>query len=84
VLVEHAATDSVLRKKLGILLAETEGTEKLSNEIENRIRTIGGSRSFVDWDKRKGLIQELNPCAPPSPARWRSKIPCWRPSEGGN
>jgi hypothetical protein len=57
-LVEHAATDSVLRKKLGILLAGTEGAEKLSNEIENRIRTIGRSRSYVDWDKRKGLVQE--------------------------
>jgi hypothetical protein len=59
VLAEHAGIDSVLRKKLGILLAGTEGAEKLSNEIENRIRTIGRSRSFVDWDKRKGLIQEL-------------------------
>jgi hypothetical protein len=74
VLVEHAATDSVLRKKLVIVLAGTEGAEKLSNEIENRIRTIGRSRSYVDWDKRKGLVQELDHLAPLSPARWQDRI----------
>jgi len=30
----------------------------LSMELEKRIRTIGRSHSFVDWEKRKGLVQE--------------------------
>jgi len=60
VLVAHAATDPVLRKKLGMLLAGTEGPGKLAAEIDKRIKTIGRSRSFVDWEKRKPLVHELD------------------------
>ncbi len=60
VLVAHAATDPTLRKKLGMLLAGTEGPGKLAAEIDKRIRTIGRSRSFVDWEKRKPLVHELD------------------------
>ena len=48
VLIAHAATDPALRKKLGMLLAGTEGPGKLAAEIDKRIKTIGRSRSFVD------------------------------------
>jgi len=58
-LVAHAATDPVLRKKLGMLLAGTEGPGKLAAEIDKRIKVIGRARSFVDWEKRKLLVQEL-------------------------
>ncbi len=60
VLVAHAATDPISRKKLGMLLASTEGPAKLAAEIDKRIKTIGRSRSFVDWEKRKPLVQELD------------------------
>jgi uncharacterized protein DUF6880 len=60
VLLEHAGSDSVLRKKLGMLMAGTEGAGRLDSELAKRIRTIGRSRSFVDWEKRKGLVQELD------------------------
>ncbi len=60
VLIAHAATDPALRKKLGMLLAATEGPGKLAAEIEKRIKTIGRSRSFVDWEKRKSLVHELD------------------------
>ena len=59
-LITHAATDPVLRKKLGMLLAGTEGPGKLAAEIDKRIKTIGRSRSFVDWEKRKPLVHELD------------------------
>ena len=59
-LVAHAATDPTLRKKLGMLLAGTEGPSKLAAEIDKRIKTIGRSRSFVDWEKRKPLVHELD------------------------
>ncbi len=53
-LVEHAEADPVLRKKLRILIAGTEGAGKLAAEIDKRIQTIGRSRSFVDCDSLKG------------------------------
>jgi hypothetical protein len=59
-LVAHAATDPILRKKLAMLLAGTEGPAKLAAEIDKLIRTIGRSSSFVDWEKRKPLVQELD------------------------
>jgi hypothetical protein len=60
VLVEHAGIDPILRKKLRMLLAAEKGAGNLATELERRIRTIGRSRSFVDWEKRKGLVQELD------------------------
>jgi hypothetical protein len=60
ILVEHAESDVVLRKKLRMLVAGTEGPGRLDSELAKRIRTIGKSRSFVDWEKRKGLVQELD------------------------
>ena len=60
VLIVHASTDPVLRKKLGMLLAGAEGAGKLAAEIDKRIKTIGRSRSLVDWERRKALVQELD------------------------
>jgi hypothetical protein len=60
VLVAHAGVDPILRKKLRMLLAAEKGAGNLAAELEKRIRTIGRSRSFVDWEKRKGLEQELD------------------------
>jgi hypothetical protein len=48
-LVEHAKVDSVLRRKLQLLLASEEGSGKLVAEIEKRIRTIGRSKSLIGW-----------------------------------
>ena len=60
VLLEHAGSDPVLRKKLHMLMAGTEGAGKLDSELAKLIRTIGGSRSVVNWEKRKDLVQELD------------------------
>lgn len=60
VLIGHAEADPVLRKKLAMLLAGTAGPAKLAAEIEKRIRTIGRSRSLLEWEKVKPLVQELD------------------------
>ena len=59
-LVVHAATDAALRKKLGMMLAAAKGAGSLAGEIDKRLKTIARSRSFVEWDKRKALSQELD------------------------
>ena len=59
-LVAHAATDTAFRKKLGMMLAAAKGAGSLASEIDKRLLTIARSRSFVDWDKRKALSQELD------------------------
>ena len=60
VLVEHAKVDSVLRRKLRLLLASKEGSGKLVAEIEKRIRTIGRSKSVISWERTKDIVQELD------------------------
>jgi hypothetical protein len=74
VLVDHADTDPALRKKLAMLLAGTEGPGKLAARIDKRIKTIGRSRSFVDWEKRKLLVQELTICARQPARAWPHRI----------
>ena len=32
-------------------------------EIDKRLRTIARSKTFIDWDRRKPLVQELDPQA---------------------
>ena len=59
-LVAHAATDTALRKKLGMMLAAAKGAGSLAGELDKRLKTIARSRSFVDWDKRKTLSLELD------------------------
>ena len=63
-LVDHAKVDPVLRRKLQLLLASKEGSDKLVAEIEKRIRTIGRSKSHIAWERTKDVVQEIG-----SPAR---------------
>jgi hypothetical protein len=59
VLIEHAEGDTILRKKLRLLLAGTKGPGKLAAELGKRIQTIadpvplltgtGASRSYRNW-----------------------------------
>jgi hypothetical protein len=60
VLMEHAKVDSVLRRKLRLLLASKEGAGRLVAEIEKRIRTIGRSKSLIGWERTKDVVQELD------------------------
>ena len=59
-LVNHAKVDPVLRRKLHLLLASKEGSDKLVAEIEKRIRTIGRSKSQITWERTKEIVQELD------------------------
>jgi hypothetical protein len=41
-----------------LALAAGESPAKLLAEIDKRIRTIARSKTFIDWDRRKPLVQE--------------------------
>jgi hypothetical protein len=56
---ELSAADSVVRKAAKLALAAGQSPAKLLAEIDNHIRTIARSKTFIDWDRRKPLVQEL-------------------------
>ena len=58
-LAELSAADPVVRKAAKLALAAGESPTKLLAEIDKRIRTIARSKTFIDWDRRKPLVQEL-------------------------
>jgi tetratricopeptide (TPR) repeat protein len=58
-LAELSAADPVVRKAVKLALAAGQSPAKLLAEIDKRIRTIARSKTFIDWDKRKPLVQEL-------------------------
>ncbi|MCW2241787.1 DUF6880 family protein [Azospirillum canadense] len=59
-LAELAAADPVVRKAAKLALAAGESPTKLVAAIDKRLRTIARSKSFIAWDKRKPLVQELD------------------------
>jgi hypothetical protein len=58
-LAELSTADPVVRKAAKLALAAGESPTKLLAEIDKRIRTIARSKTFIDWDRRKPLVQEL-------------------------
>jgi hypothetical protein len=58
-LAELSAVDPVVRKAAKLALAAGHSPAKLLAEIDKRIRTIARSKAFIDRDKRKLLVQEL-------------------------
>src|SRR4051812_823041 len=58
-LAELSTADPVVRKAAKPALRAGQRPAKLLAEIDKRIRTIARSKAFIDWDKRKLLVQEL-------------------------
>src|SRR3954468_23609029 len=58
-LAELSTADPVVRKAVKLALAAGQSPAKLLAEIDKRIRTIARSKTFIDWDKRKPLVQKL-------------------------
>ena len=54
-LMDAAQTDPALAQSLRLVLAGTDGRSRLAAEVEKRLRTIGRSRGFVEWDKVRPL-----------------------------
>ena len=58
-LMEVSTGDAAMKRRLRLELAGTQSPLAVAREVRKRLATIGRSRSFVDWQKRKALVQDL-------------------------
>jgi hypothetical protein len=58
-LMAQAQSDPALARSLRLVLAGTDGASHLAAEVEKRLRTIQRSRGFIEWDKVRPLVREL-------------------------
>ena len=58
-LIEISAGNAAAKRRLRLELAGAEGPAELVKEIRKRLATIGRSRTFVDWQNRKLLVDDL-------------------------
>lgn len=58
-LLEAAAADPALKRRLRMELAAEVGAADLALEIDKRLLAVGGSRARVSWRKRPALLGEL-------------------------
>ena len=80
-LTELSAADPVVRKAVRLAPAADQSPAKLLAEIDKRIRTIARSKTFIDRDKRKPLVQELEnlriTIPAPSPRSMAGRLNGW-------
>jgi hypothetical protein len=58
-LIEISQGDAAARRRLRLELAGETGAAEVAREIRKRLTVIGRSRAYVEWDRAKGLIQDL-------------------------
>ncbi len=58
-LIEISAGDAVAKRRLRFELAGAASHIELAREIRKRLTTIARSRSYIDWEKRKAFIADL-------------------------
>nr|WP_052403041.1 DUF6880 family protein [Roseomonas aerilata] len=56
----QAKGDAALARTLRLALAGADGSGRLAAQVEKRLRTIGRSRGFIEWDKVRPLARELD------------------------
>ncbi len=58
-LLEISTGSAAAKRRLRLELAGAESPGEVSKEIRKRLTTIARSRSFVDWQNRRGLVDDL-------------------------
>ena len=58
-LIEIGMGDAAAKRRLRLELAGEESPASVAREIRKRLATIARSRSFVDWQNRRTLIEDL-------------------------
>lgn len=58
-LIELSAGNASVKRVIRLELAGAQGPNEVAKEIRKRLTIIARSRSFVDWQNRKGLVHDL-------------------------
>ncbi len=58
-LIEISTGDAAAKRRLRLELANAQSPAEVGSEVHKQLATIGQSHSFVDWHKRKELVDDL-------------------------
>jgi hypothetical protein len=58
-LIEVSTGDAAAKRRLRLELAGAESPAEVAREVRKRLATISRSRSFVDWQNRRALVDDL-------------------------
>jgi hypothetical protein len=58
-LMEISKGDAAIKRHLRLELASLQSPGDVAREVRKRLKTIARSRSFVDWQKLRPLISDL-------------------------
>jgi hypothetical protein len=59
-LIEISTGNAAAKRRLRLELAGAQSPAEVGREVRKRLTTIARSRSFVDWQKRKALVEDLD------------------------
>ena len=60
ILVELADDDAEIKRRLRLELAAAEGGDSIAAEIGKRITALRSARSFIDWQKQRDFVRDLD------------------------
>ena len=58
-LIEISTGEAAIKRRLRLELAGAQSPKEVAREVRKRLTTIARSRSFVDWQTRKALVNDL-------------------------
>lgn len=58
-LIDISSGDAAAKRRLRLALAGAQSPADAAREIRKRLTAIARSRSFVDWQNRRGLVEDL-------------------------
>jgi hypothetical protein len=59
-LIEISDGNAMIKRRLRLELAGAQSPAEVAKQIRKRLATIARSRSFVDWQNRKALVDDLD------------------------
>ena len=60
ILVEFATGDAEVKRRLRLELAAEGGGDVIAAEIGKRLTALRSARSFIDWEKRRDFVKDLD------------------------